>query len=58
MVFGNKNVVVVIDCRGKYCFNYIGYLLGLGLLLCGICIDFFLYILVVDINIKIVYMIN
>lgn len=49
-----NGVVMVIDCGGKYCFNYIGYLLRLELYLLGICIDVFLYILVCDGKIKIV----
>lgn len=43
---GNGNIVVfdfdsviVIDCFGNNCFFYIGYLIGLGLVFCGICID-------------------
>lgn len=58
VVFDSKDVVVVIDCGGKYCFMYIRFLLGLKRLLCGVCIDFLLYILVVDVIIKIVIMIN
>lgn len=43
---GNGNIVVfdydiveVIDSDGIYLFFYIGYLIGLGFVFCGICID-------------------
>lgn len=58
VVFDNEEVIVVIDSRGIYCFMYIGYLLGLELFVCGVCMDFLFNILIVDIKIKIVYMIN
>lgn len=47
-------LIVGIDCGGKFCFCYIGCLLGLGLYILGLCIDVFLYILVCDGNIYMV----
>lgn len=47
-------VVVVIDCNGKYCFFYIGYLFGLELMFWGISIDVLLYIFLCDKKINIV----
>lgn len=46
--------VVVIECRGRYCFLYIELLLGLEIFLSIICIDMLLYILVVDNKINII----
>lgn len=51
-------VVVVIDYQGRYCFFYIGYLLGLNLGLLGICIDVMLYILVCCRIIEIIYVLD
>lgn len=45
----SKKVVVVVDKRGWYRFNYIGFLEFLFLFV-GICIDVYVYILVVDCN--------
>lgn len=58
IVVCDDDVVVVIDWEGRYCFFYIGYLLGLGLLLSGICIDVLLNIFICDSIFKIVYMID
>lgn len=57
MVF-DFDVVVVIECRGRYCFFYIGHLLGLFLKFCGVCIDVMFYILLCDNRFYIVYMLD
>lgn len=54
VVFDLNCCLVVMDSGGEYCFFYIGYLIGFGLILCGICIDIFLNILVCDKRINIV----
>lgn len=33
------SVVVVVNVKRKFCFIYIGYFFGLGLILYGICIN-------------------
>lgn len=49
---------MVIDCGGNYCFSYRGYLgyLEGNLYFFGICMDVFLYILISDINLGLIYM--
>lgn len=49
---------MVIDCGGNYCFSYgryLGYLEG-NLYFFGIGMDVFLYILISDINLGLIYM--
>lgn len=58
VVFDWKLCVVVIECGGKYCFFYVGDLLGLLMLLLGICIDVLLNILMCVLNINIVMMLD
>lgn len=58
VVFDWKLCVVVIECGGKYYFFYVGDLLGVLMLLLGICIDVLLNILMCVLNINIVMMLD
>lgn len=51
-------VVIVKDYIGKYCFFYSGNCKGLEFWFIGLCVDVLVYILVLDVKSKVVYMID